>query len=180
MSALHAAAAAAAVRTASLELMTPSGRCDRRGLLIAALMLLALQAAQAAAMIGLSVPHNHPLAVASTGVLLWLSTTAVAKRLHDLSLSAWRILWAALGVVAWSVAVGAGVVVAFAPERVEPGQAGYWTAIVATMVPVLAMTLWLHFAKGLRGANAYGPEPAGFGFSRWEAGESHPAMAAAR
>lgn len=177
MSALHAAAA---VRTASLELLTPSGRCDRRGLLIAALMLLTLQAAQVAAMIGLSVPHNHPFAVLSTGVLLWLSTTAVAKRLHDLSLSAWRILWAALGVVAWSVAVGVGVVAVFGAEGIEPGQAGYWTAILATMVPVLAMTLWLHFARGTPATNGYGPVPAGFGFSRWESGATAPAMAAAR
>lgn len=162
-------AASAAAVTALTELMTPAGRCDRRGLLVAALMLLAAQFAQAIAMAAMSVPQNHPLALTVTALILWFSTTAMAKRLHDLSLSAWRILWAALAIVAWSVIVGLALVLNFEPAAMEPGASGYWLAVAATMAPVLAMTLWLHLKPAQAGDNAYGPEPGENGFSRWPA-----------
>lgn len=165
MSAYHAAASAAV--TALTELTTPAGRCDRRGLLVAALMLLAAQFVQAVAMLAFAVPHDNPLAIATTALVLWFSTTAMAKRLHDMSRSAWRILWAALAIVVWSVIVGLGLVLNFEPAAMEPGASGYWLAVVATMVPVLAMTLWLHLKPGDAGDNAFGPAPGANGFSRW-------------
>lgn len=155
--------------TAGIELATPAGRCDRKGLLLAAILLLTAQVGMAVLVCAFDVPHDRPAMLTTSAALLWLSTTAVAKRLHDLSLSAWRILWAAVGIIVWSTLVGAVAVFGFGPESVEPGASGMAVVVLATMAPVFALTLWLHFKRGHVGANEYGPEPGHNGFSRWRA-----------
>lgn len=164
---------------AAVELLTPAGRCDRKGLLIAAVLLLVGQAAMAGAMVIADLPHDHPVTIGTTGVLLWLSTTAVAKRLHDLSLSAWRLMWAAIAVVVWSAIVGVVAFFTIGPAAVEPGQPGTLIVMAATVLPVFAATLWLHLKPGVPGDNAYGPEPGSTGFSRARAASGMPIAASA-
>lgn len=148
-----------------VNIADPRGRCDRKGLLLVALAMLGVEALAALLVMALGVPADSILLLAAKFACLWLATTVVIKRLHDLGLSAWRMLWAAIGVLAWSVMLGVVLVFTLDEAAMAPGGIGYLTAVAGTALPVFALTLWLHFARGERGANRFGAEPAGLGFS---------------
>jgi hypothetical protein len=42
------------------------------------------------------------------------------------------------------------------------GEIGFWLSVGGTVAPVLVLILWLHVARGMDGANTYGPEPPAF------------------
>lgn len=149
----------------ALELFDPRGRCNRKGLLIIAVVLLALQAAAGAAMwLGL-VQHGGPAARIAEAVFVLLAFTATSKRLHDMGLSAWWILAAFAGMSAWSAVLAMALVLTVGAAALQPGSAAFMVAVVGVMIPAFVATLWLHLKKGDASPNRFGPEPGALGFS---------------
>ncbi len=146
-------------------MLWPAGRCNRKGLLLCALVLLALQVLAALAVYALELPHMSAPVLSVDALLLWMGTCAIAKRLHDLGRSAWAILWASLGVIAWSTVVAMAVIMTMGEQALAPDGVGLAIAAAGSSLPVLALTLWAHFARGEPGPNAYGPETDDTGFS---------------
>ena len=72
------------------------------------------------------------------------------------------------------------MIVVYGDQILIPGSAGYVGTLTLNMLPILAATLWLHFAKGNSGANAYGPPPEATGFSPPPPGQRRVAGAATR
>ena len=101
-----------------------------------------------------------------TAALLWPTTTLVIKRLHDIGRSAWSLAGAVGGVLVWSMLVAVALVFGLGEAAIENGGARLFLAEVANTLPVLALVLWLHFAKGQPFDNRYGKVPSGFGFDR--------------
>lgn len=153
-----------------LALADPRGRCDRKGLLMVALALIAVEAVVAGVVVAAGIGLDHPGLLAVKLACLWVATAVVSKRLHDLGMSATRMLWASLGVIVWSTVLALVSMFWFGDAGMEPGMAGYNLAVAGTALPVLMMTLWLHFARGEAGSNRFGPEPAVNGFSHPVAG----------
>lgn len=67
------------------------GRCSRAGLLAVAGVLLAADALVLASIPSTGASLTGPAALAFKLGSVWVATAAVAQRLHDLDLSAWRI-----------------------------------------------------------------------------------------
>lgn len=147
------------------SLADPRGRCDRKGLLLVAIAMIAAEALAAVAVVAAGIDLDNALLVVLKLACLWLATTVVIKRLHDLGLPGWRMLWVALGVIVWSTILALALMLSLGDAAMEPGALGYNLAVGGTALPVLVLTLWLHVARGDHGANRYGPEPAGWGFS---------------
>jgi uncharacterized membrane protein YhaH (DUF805 family) len=148
-----------------LEACRPSGRCNRKALAELAVVLLVTQIAAALLLYRLGADELSPAALLTSAVLLWPTTTLGIKRLHDIGLSAWRLLWAVGGVIAWSTLVALVLVVTLGEDAVQPGGIGLFLAQALTTLPVLGLVLWLHFARGEPETNRYGPVPAGFGIA---------------
>lgn len=148
-----------------LSVFDPRGRCNRRGLLLIALALLAIQALTALAIWLSGAALDAPVAIAIKLVFLWLAIAAAAKRLHDTGRSAWGILWSLLAIVAWSTVVAIALLLIMGDRMLVPGSGGFETHFALTMLPVLAATLWLHFAPGEPQPNRYGPSPSGNGIA---------------
>ena len=153
------------ITSALTAMLVTTGRCSRKGLLICALVLLTLQLAVAALMLGFGLAHDGLIGCLVAGVFLWLGTCAAGKRLHDLGISARRILWVALAVVAWSTVLAGVILFGFGEQALEHGGTGLTIAAIGTSVPVFAATIWLHLAPGMPGPNRYGIEPGDSGFS---------------
>ena len=145
--------------------LNPRGRSDRRGLLLTALGLLGLQAILVGLMIEWDVPPTGAVAILGHGIFLWLAYVAATKRLHDAGLSAW---WIGKGLAATLVStiILAAVLMCFLEDAAfETGGLGYMIVVAGNILPVFAMTLWLHIQPGQPTANAYGPVPGASGFS---------------
>ncbi len=146
-------------------LFDPRGRCNRKGLFVLAVALLALQVL---AGIGLSMAGfgvETPFGAVVGFAFLWIGFTAVAKRLHDCNLSAWWFLGA---IVIWFVgAITSTLVLTLlvGPEAMQPGRAGYWVAFSMMMLPLLGVMLWLHLKPGDLQSNRFGPAPRANGFA---------------
>jgi len=162
-----------------VSLADPRGRYDRRGLLIVAGAMLAVEAVAAALVVWAGVELDNAALLVVKLACVWLATTVVIKRLHDLGLPGWRMLWAALAVTAWAFVVALGLMLWLGDAAMETGAIGYNLTLAGTVLPILLATLWLHFARGERGPNRYGPEPAGWGFSHPGTGDFAGAMVAA-
>lgn len=148
-----------------LELLDPRGRCNRRGLAWLAVAMLILQLALGLVLwSGFLAPQGTPASLAKL-LFCWLAICAVSKRLHDLGRSAAWLGWGFLSSCLWTFAVALGAAFGLGMEHLTPS--GRWFAPVMglCMVPVVGALLWLHVAKGDRGANAYGPAPDRTGFS---------------
>lgn len=150
--------------TALTAMLVTTGRCSRKGLLVCALVLLALQVVVFGVVSAFHVDVQSPAIYLLDAAFLWLGTCAVAKRLHDLGISARWILWAALAIVAWATALAAVLVLGLGITEVEPGSTAMIVAAVGTSLPVFALTLWLHLTPGVPGPNRYGIEPNDSGF----------------
>jgi uncharacterized membrane protein YhaH (DUF805 family) len=148
----------------ALHLFDPRGRCDRRGLLAAAVLLLVLQVAVALALWLNDVPFDSWPAVVLSAGFCWVGFAVVSKRLHDLGRSAWSIPAAALVWLAGAF-VATTVVSIVDPDALAPGSTGYWVALSLLLLPLLVVLLWLHLAAGDPGPNRYGPAPQHAGFS---------------
>ncbi|MEZ5843948.1 MAG: DUF805 domain-containing protein [Hyphomicrobiaceae bacterium] len=146
-------------------LLDPRGRIDRKGLLILAIALLALQAMFAAVLgAGLIDIHGAP-AITIKLAFLWVAIVAASKRLHDLGRSAWWIAIAFVSMIVWGVVAVLAVFPVYGRDMLVPGSEGYVAALALNMVPILAATLWMHFARGETSDNRYGPVPDDTGFS---------------
>ena len=155
----------AAIASLLGAMIVPSGRCDRKGLLLCALLLLVLQVAAFAVIFALDIPHFSITALTLDAIFLWLGSCAIAKRLHDLGLSAWRMLWAALGVIVWATVVALAITWVMGADALAPDGVGLGLAALGSSLPVLAMTLWAHLARGTPGPNRFGPATDATGFS---------------
>jgi uncharacterized membrane protein YhaH (DUF805 family) len=105
-----------------------SGRCNRRGLLVIAVVLLALQLLLATIVWLAGVPGSHPFVQLLQFVFFWLSLAAAAKRLHDCGLSAWWLLAGALGLMGCCFIVTIAAVALLGPMTLAPGNLGFIVA----------------------------------------------------
>lgn len=148
-----------------LELLDPRGRCNRKGLLIVATAMLAVELCFAAAFWGLGLSFGGGFAAVFKALFLWLGICACAKRLHDLDRSAGWLGWGFLGFIVWSAVVGFGAAFTLGIEALMPRDPRYLAVCGVAMAPMVAGMLWLHFAKGCDGPNRFGPAPDASGFS---------------
>lgn len=148
-----------------LSLADPRGRCNRRGLLVVATLLLGVEIVLVAAMsLGIVSPGGAGLLPVKAAIL-WVAIAACSKRLHDTGRSAWMMAWALPVTIAWSLAATIAVAMHVGLEALVPSSPWYFACLGLTMVPVVAGTLWLHVAPGEAGPNRYGPAPDGLGFA---------------
>lgn len=149
-----------------VSMMDPRGRCDRRGLLLAALVMLGVEVAMLLGLWATGGSLSHPVLFPIKAGLIYLAISAAIQRLHDLGHSGWALLWAAIGLMAWAAVLAIGAISQLPPERLVPGEIGHVIVFGGTLVPLLAGLLWLHFSPGQAGSNDYGPAPGSFGFAR--------------
>lgn len=147
------------------QVFDPRGRADRRGVLWLALVLLALQGTLFGALAAGWLDLANPALIVVKLIILWVSTVAVIKRLHDIGLSG---LWMLAGFGGWSLIttlIAIGMVVIVGLEALMPTSRHYWTTMGLSMVPVVIAMMWLHLAPGERRPNRFGvpPGPSGFG-----------------
>src|SRR5262245_28689841 len=162
-----------------VNILDPRGRCNRRGLLIAALVMLAVEAGTGAWLWLAGGSLDDPIALAIKAMLVYAAISAAAQRLHDTGRSAWLIPWALLGIVVWAFTLAIAAMLALAPEQMQPGERGFNIVFGGVLLPMLAMLLWMHFAPGEPRSNRFGPVPRGHGFARRGRGESVAQAAAA-
>lgn len=145
-----------------LSLVDPRGRCNRTGLLVAAVGLMAAQGAMALVEAGLGTAAA-PLLLPVKLLVLWVAFAATARRLHDIGRSAWMMLAAMGGFIVWSIVVAVALVLTVGGKVLVPASPWFWVSFAISMAPMFAATLWLHLAPGTPGPNAYGPVPDGLG-----------------
>ena len=150
----------------AVELIDPRGRCDRKGLLVLAVLLLVLQAALALAQLIGGFDLESTAGTAAKAVFLYMACAATGKRLHDTGRTAWWILGVIAAVVIWTIGLSIAAALSLGPDALEPD--GFWSMAIltATCLPVLGLLMWLHVAKGQTCPNRYGPVPRGWGLPR--------------
>ncbi|KUO54834.1 MAG: hypothetical protein APF80_08725 [Alphaproteobacteria bacterium BRH_c36] len=148
-----------------LQIADPRGRCNRKALLGIALALLSIQAVAIAVHWFTENTALHFVASAVEVACLWIATSAAIKRLHDLGYSGWSVPGATLLLFAWMLVASFVSYLALGESVAVVGSPAFFVYASAVMVWPLAATLWLHFAKGIEGANRYGPEPDDTGLS---------------
>ncbi len=148
-----------------IQLLDPRGRCNRKGLLIIASAMLGVELILLGAFWVFSLSLTGPAASALKLLFCWLAITACSKRLHDLGRSAWNLAWALPVTIFWTLAIVLAFAFGLGLQSLMPNSPWYPLAIGASMMPVVAATLWLHLAPGNPGSNRFGPEPEGLGFS---------------
>lgn len=146
-------------------LMDPRGRTNRKGLLVAAGLLLAAEL-----VIGLWIwmtgrSFGDMMLWPIKALLLYMAVSAAVRRIHDIGLSAWRLLGAFLVLMVWSFGLAVTVMLNVSPEQMAPGQLGSTIVTIGIAVPMVGAMLWLHFAPGKPKPNEFGPVPTGLGFS---------------
>ncbi len=160
--------------------LNPDGRSDRRGLLMAAVWLLCLQAFAVTALMAFDLPPLGAVAIACHIAFVWIAFVAASKRLHDLGLSAWWIGKGLAATVVSTVILAAILMCVMDQAAFETGQDGYFLVVGGNILPVFAMTLWLHVQRGMSGGNIYGPLPGASGFSMPGLSHTSPLPAAVR
>ena len=148
------------------ELFDPRGRCDRKGLLILAGIILVLEAVFGLVSIGLGLSLDGPAMIAFKVVFVWTAVAAACKRLHDLGRSGWWLLGGFIALVLWTFAVATAVLLLAGPEELAHNAVLYAVVMASSMVPAFVALLWLHCAKGHVTENKYGSPPDELGFSR--------------
>jgi uncharacterized membrane protein YhaH (DUF805 family) len=151
--------------TSVLQVLDPRGRCSRKGLLLAAGVLLTAQAAVALALWGAGLDLGSGIGMVASAAFCWIGFALISKRLHDLGRSSW---WIAGALLVWLVAIVclAGAIALMGdPDLLAPDTTSYWLTLAAMLLPLLAAALWLHTARGDESSNYYGPEPVEHGFS---------------
>lgn len=155
----------AAVIEVALHLVHPGGRMNRKGFLLAACVAFALQILAVLALWYFGAAISGRAALALNAMFCWLGFAAIAKRLHDLDLSAW---WMLAVVVAWAaggVVLAVGLATLVGPDLLEPGRPVYFCTIAMLLAPLLVAAIRLHTVPGNPGANRYGPVPGPLGLS---------------
>ena len=121
-----------------IDLFDPRGRVDRKGLALLAAVLIGAQSGVYGALFatGWHLPVGADVLI--NAVFVWISYAAVAKRLHDLGVSAARLVWATLGLVVFSLAVAFTVIFLLGEDAVMPGAIGYLLVAASVFLPVIA------------------------------------------
>lgn len=148
------------------DIVDPRGRANRKGLVVLAVILLLAQACVYGGCYLAGRELQGPASAVIHSLLIWLGTAAVSKRLHDLGISAWWLLWAAIGVFVWIFIASFAVVLTLGLEAAAPGSTGMMIAMAVSFAPILALTVWMHAASGAQGDNKFGPSPDASGFSK--------------
>ncbi len=156
------------------DVIDPRGRADRRGLAVLAAILIGGQVGIYGALIASGADLNSGPAALVHLSFGWLGLVAISKRMHDLGVTAWRLVVGAIGMIIWSVAGSLAILFWFGEEAVTPGGPGMIAMMAAAIIPLAAVTLWLHFARGDVGENRFGPVPGPFGFSMPKAARRAP------
>jgi uncharacterized membrane protein YhaH (DUF805 family) len=142
------------------QFFDPRGRTDRRGLIVLAATLIIVELLLLFAANSLDLSYNSLLAITVKAFLCWIAITGTARRLHDMGNSALWIFGALAAVFVWATVAALVVLFTLGVEALEPGAAGYLIIFVATIAPLAAAALWLHFAPGEQVENRFGPAPA--------------------
>jgi uncharacterized membrane protein YhaH (DUF805 family) len=150
---------------AALQFLDPRGRCNRKGLLLAAAILLASQVVIALGLWEAGIDLSSPIAMLCNAVFCWVGFALISKRLHDLNHSAWWVPTAALLWLAAAVCLAVLIVLIGDPDILAPGTPSYWVAFASMLMPLLVVAAWLHAAIGDAGDNRFGPAPTAHGFS---------------
>ncbi len=136
-------------------LFDPRGRADRVDMLIAAGIVVVVEAGLA-----LSGLEDNLFAWLAKGCALWIGIAVSAKRLHDLGYSAWWLAAGAAGLCMWSAFLAFGFLIFLGPAELEQGSFGLAALFGLIMLPAVGIGLWLHLAEGETLANRFGPAAA--------------------
>ena len=158
-----------------IDIFDPRGRADRRGLAIAAIVLLIAQTFAFAAMTALETDLNSGHAYVIHSLFAGVALVAVVKRMHDFGRGAGIVAAAFGALVVWSFALTAAVITVLGEDSFMPGGPALPISLTGMALPVLAAALWLHVKKGHVGDNRFGPAPGPSGFSH-----PHPNLLASR
>src|SRR5262245_15451684 len=148
-----------------LQAFDPRDRCNRKGLLLAAAILLTLQVVIGLALTAAGIDLASPMLLPIDVAFCWVAFALIAKRLHDLGRSAW---WIPAAVLIWLIAIvclAGAIVLSGDPDMLAPGTTGYWVTFATMLMPLLVAAIWLHVTPGNAGSNRFGPEPTAHGFS---------------
>jgi uncharacterized membrane protein YhaH (DUF805 family) len=160
-------------------LADPRGRCNRKGLVVAAAVMLSVEVIVALGLWTSARRLDDPAVLPLKVAMVYLAISAASQRLHDLGRSAWSILWALLALIGWSLVLAVAVMLNLPPEQLAPGERGHMIVFAGVAVPLVAALLWLHFAPGKTCANRFGPVPTGLGFARSVRAEASEPVAVA-
>lgn len=145
--------------------LDPRGRCDRKGLLLIAVVLLGLQLLVGGALWLVDADLTGPVALSLKAAFFWAAIAAASKRLHDFGRSAWWLAGGLLASVVWSFALAFTAVLAVGPEALTPQSPWFGAFFAGTSLPLFAALMWLHFVKGMPGPNRFGPATNAWGFA---------------
>lgn len=150
----------------AIDFFDPRGRVNRKGLIVLAAILIGAQLGVVGAQKIFALDIGPGLEAAINLVLLWICLAGVSKRMHDLDVGAWHLIWSTLLLV--TAAVGSAIVSVYClgDEAMVPGNFGFLIVTAVVLAPVVFATVWLHCAVGTDTANRFGPAPGPSGFSR--------------
>lgn len=148
-----------------IHMLDPRGRCNRKGLLIVAGLLLAAEFVVGALLWAAGADLEGTTVLAFKSICIWLAICAGSKRLHDMNLRAWWMLGVLVATTIWTLVLVVAIYITAGEQALEPGTAWYMIALAGSAAPILGATLWLHFRRGEQGVNRFGGEPTGIGFS---------------
>jgi len=143
----------------------PRGRCNRKGLLYLAVILLTVQVGLGVLVLRGVLEQDGPLLLAMKIVFFWTAYVGASKRLHDTGRRAWWIAGGFLALAVWTIIATVGALIVFDTNELVPGARVHSTIVMSTIVPAFAALLWLHCRKGMTGPNRFGPQPGQSGFS---------------
>ena len=148
------------------DIFDPRGRANRKGLVVLAAILLLAQACVYGGCYLAGHQLQAPVSWVIHSLLIWLGTAAISKRLHDLGISSWWMLWAAISLFVWTFVTSFAVVLTLGVAAAAPGSTGILIAMAVSFAPILGLTAWMHVALGAQGDNKFGPTPDASGFSK--------------
>ena len=107
------------------DLFDPRGRSSRAGLMKVAALLMAADLVLVAVLAATGASFAGPAAVAFKLASVWLATVGVARRLHDLDLSAWWLAKALAALIGWSILVSFSLLSTYTAAQVlDPAGRG--------------------------------------------------------
>jgi uncharacterized membrane protein YhaH (DUF805 family) len=127
--------------TSVLQVLDPRGRCNRKGLLRAAGVLLTAQAAISLTLWSVGIDFTSGLAMVANAAFCWISFALVCKRLHDLGRSSWWIAGAALVWLVAIICLAGAIALMGDPDLLAPETPSYWLTLAAMLLPLLVAAL---------------------------------------